>query len=103
MKSEIFQKILEVVSEKCEVSPEKICGSSKPTEVLHARTKLIWYCNDYGLCANDIAKFIHKKRTATVYGHLANYHIYKRSSVTFRILTQEIADKLSAIFPKTLR
>lgn len=96
MKSQILQHILQVVSDYCETSAETICSKCKPTEVLYARTLFVWFSHQYGICANDIARFLNRKHTETIYAYLANYHIYKRSSATFRLINQYIANKLSA-------
>lgn len=100
IKSQILGLILDIVAECCEMEREQIRSTTRITEVIYARTLFVWYCNDYGICANDIARFLSRKRTATIYAYLANYHIYKRSSVTFRIIAQHISDKLAETLPQ---
>lgn len=96
MKSQILHHILQVVADYCETPVELIRSKCKPTEVLYARTLFVWFSHQYGICANDIARFLARKHTETVYAYLANFQIYKRSSATFRLIAQHIANKLSA-------
>lgn len=102
MKHEIFEKILQTVCDVCEIAPDVVLGKCKSAEVLHARTLFMWYCNEYGLCANDIAVFCNRRRVATVYMYLGNYRIYRKSSTSFRIFSHEIGKKLSVILPESV-
>ncbi len=100
IKSQILGLILDIVSECSEIDREQIRSTSRVTEVIYARTLFVWYCNDYGICINDIARFLSRKRTATIYTYLANYHIYKQSSVTFRLFARHISEKLAVTLRK---
>lgn len=98
MKTKIFETILDVVSEVCEVSKEDLLSQGKQDEVVEARAMLIWYCRWNGLHANDIAKFVKRKHPNSVNDYLNKYRIYKSSTLLFRMLTERI----SKILPQRL-
>lgn len=100
IKSQILKLILDTVAECCEMGSEQICSASRVTEVIYARTLFVWYCNDYGICINDIARFLSRKRTATIYTYLANYHTFKQASITFRLISRHISEKLAVTLRK---
>lgn len=47
-KSEIFAEILNLVGKETEVSPELILSSSKVTEVVDARSIVVFFLTEYG-------------------------------------------------------
>lgn len=48
-KSEIFAEILNIVGKETEVSTELILSSSKVTEVVDARSIVVFFLTEYGL------------------------------------------------------
>lgn len=102
MKSDIFKSILEAVSKVCEISEEEILSSKRNCEILQARTLLVWFSFDYGIPPNDLAKYLHRKRAASIYAYRANYYLYRKMSTSFRILVQEISKILSIKIPSTI-
>lgn len=67
-KSEIFAEILNLVGKETEVSPELILSSSKVTEVVDARSIVVFFLTEYGLYPEQIAALLHK--TSAVYAIL---------------------------------
>ena len=59
-KSEIFAEILNVVGKETEVSTELILSSSKVTEVVDARSIVVFFLAEYGLYPEQIATLLHK-------------------------------------------
>lgn len=102
MKTDIFNCILETVSEVCEVTEEDLLSQKRNGEILEARTILAWFCFDYGFSANDIKHYLHRKRASSVYAYRANYCIYKKVSTSFRIFVQQVSNILSNKIPATV-
>lgn len=59
-KSEIFAEILNIVGKETEVSTELILSSSKVTEVVDARSIVVFFLTEYGLYPEQIATLLHK-------------------------------------------
>ena len=59
-KSEIFAKILQVVSQETEVSAEQILSRKKDEETVDARYLLVHFLSNQGFSQSSIAKFIGK-------------------------------------------
>lgn len=59
-KSEIFAKILNLVGKETEVSTELILSSTKVTEVVDARSIVVFFLTEYGLYPEQIAALLHK-------------------------------------------
>ncbi len=57
-KSEIFAKVLSVVSEVTEVPQEDILSRNRSEEVVDARCLLVSFLHDYGFYPSQIAKMI---------------------------------------------
>lgn len=102
MKSNLFNDILQTVSEVCEVSPEDLLSQKRDSDILQARTLLAWFCMDYGICVKCIARFMQRKKASTIYAYRANFVLYKKMSTSFRISFQEISNILSKKIPYTV-
>jgi tRNA 2-selenouridine synthase SelU len=61
MKTKLFNTMLEVVSEVCEVPAQEIVSTKKDEEVSDARIILVWLCSRGGLRPKEIAKFLNRK------------------------------------------
>lgn len=57
-KSEIFAEILNIVGKETEVSTELILSSSKVTEVVDARSIVVFFLTEYGLYPEQIATLL---------------------------------------------
>jgi len=103
MKSEILNKIAEIVAEECEVSVSEIKSMCKRGDIVEARCLFVHYCYAYGLQPASITKFLDRKRKASVNDCCSNYIIFKKQSASFRLMSNQIAEKLEAIYPGTIR
>ena len=65
-KSEIFADILNIVGKETEVSTELILSSSKVTEVVDARSIVVFFLTEYGLYPEQIATLLHKTSARSV-------------------------------------
>lgn len=66
-KSEIFADILNIVGKETEVSTELILSSSKVTEVVDARSIVVFFLTEYGLYPEQIATLLHKTSASIRY------------------------------------
>lgn len=66
-KSEIFAEILNIVGKETEVSTELILSSSKVTEVVDARSIVVFFLTEYGLYPEQIATLLHKTSASIRY------------------------------------
>ena len=66
-KPEIFAEILNLVGKETEVSTELILSSSKVTEVVDARSIVVFFLTEYGLYPEQIAALLHKPVYAILY------------------------------------
>ena len=64
-KSEIFAEILNIVGKETEVSTELILSSSKVTEVVDARSIVVFFLTEYGLYPEQIATLLPKLRVTS--------------------------------------
>lgn len=87
-KSEIFAEILNIVGKETEVSTELILSSSKVTEVVDARSIVVFFLTEYGLYPEQIATLLHKTS--------ASYLIS-----TFE--SRKLANKMIAIYLQNIR
>lgn len=66
-KSEIFAEILNLVGEETEVSKELILSTSKVTEVVDARSIVVFFLTEFGLYPEQIAALLHKTSASIRY------------------------------------
>lgn len=103
MKSEILNKIAEIVAEECEVSVSELKSMCKRGDIVEARSMFVHYCYAYGLQPASITKFLERKRKASINDCCSNYIIFKKQSASFRLMSDKIAEKLASIYPETVR
>lgn len=96
MKTKIFNTILDVVSEVCEVSTQDILSLKKDIEIAEARVLLVWFCYQNGMYSSDIAKFINRKNQNSVTERIHEYHERIATSTMFRCYVTKIARILPA-------
>lgn len=99
MKSEILQTIAETCAQVCEVSVEDIRSLCKRGDMVEARCIFVHYCYAYGLQPSSILQFLRRKRKASVNDYSSNYLILRRQSTSFRLMSDQVGQKLSALFP----
>lgn len=62
MKSEIFNKILQIVSEETEISSDFILSTNRTADILAARSIFVNQCTKAGLPVVAIIQFIGRKK-----------------------------------------
>lgn len=100
MKSQIFNTLLDIISQECEVIKEDILSQKKVEEIVDARTILVYFCKDYGLHNAEIAKFLNRKKTDTICEYMEKYPIYRKQSAKFRMDVNRITTILQDTLPK---
>lgn len=98
MKSEILNKIAEIVAEECEVGIEEIKSACKRGDIVEARCMFVHYCYVYGLQPASVMKFLDRKRKSSINDCCYNYHNFKNQSASFRLMDGHICNKLSSIY-----
>lgn len=79
-KSEIFAEILNLVGKETEVSTELILSSTKVTEVVDARSIVVFFLTEYGLYPEQIAALLHKTSANVVCPKLGTITFIGRAS-----------------------
>lgn len=93
-KSEIFAEILNLVGKETEVSTELILSSSKVTEVVDARSIVVFFLTEYGLYPEQIAALLHKT-SASIRYLISNFDRRKDSNKMIAIYLQNIRKSLA--------
>lgn len=94
MKTKILETLANIVSEVCDVDPVDLRSVSRKTELIEARSIFVWQANRCGISANEIAKFINKKNSGSIYCYLAKYRYFKNSSLSFRLCALQVNKKI---------
>jgi len=93
-KSEIFAEILKLVGKETEVSTELILSPSKVTEVVDARSIVVFFLTEYGLYPEQIAALLHKT-SASIRYLISNFDRRKDSNKMIAIYLQNIRKSLA--------
>lgn len=101
MKSKLLNAILNIVCEVCEVSKEDVVSMRKSEYIVEARSIFVSVCRQYGLPSGSIARFLNRKRIQAVSEMLGNYRIFSKQSYSFRLMSKEVDEKISAIYPRS--
>lgn len=100
-KSEIFAKIINIVSKETEVSVDQILSSDKKMETVDARYLLVSLLFESGMYPSQIAVHIHKTKRAVNY-MISNFHERIENGKMMRIYWESnklfIINRLSVIF-----
>lgn len=96
-KSEIFAEIVNLVGKETEVSTESILSSSKVTEVVDARSIVIFLLSGYGLYLEQIAALLHKT-SASIRYLLSTFESRKSANKMIAIYLQNIRKSLENEF-----
>lgn len=102
MKTQILDSIASIVGDICDVSIEDLRSCSRRTELIEARSILVWHANKCGMSAHDIAKYINKKNCGSIYCYLVKYRYFKKSSISFRLFSSQVERQLSHNFELTV-
>ena len=100
MKTQIFNTLLDIVSQECEVTKEDILSHNKAEWIVDARTILVYFCKDYGLHNAEIAKFLNRKKTDTICEYMEKYQVFRKQSAGFRMDVNRITTILQDTLPK---
>ena len=92
-KSEIFAKIINIVSKETEVSVDQILSSDKNMETVDARYLLVSLLFESGMYPSQIAAHIHKTKRAVNY-MISNFHERIESGKMMRIYWDNIKNLL---------
>lgn len=92
-KSEIFAKIINIVSKETEVSVDQILSSDKKMETVDARYLLVFFLFESGMYPSQIAAHIHKTKRAVNY-MISNFHERMESGKMMRIYWDDIKNLL---------
>ena len=92
-KSYIFAKILNLVGKETEVSTELILSSTKVTEVVDARSIVVFFLSEYGLYPEQIAVLLHKT-SASIRYILSTFESRKSTNKMIAIYLQNIRKSL---------
>lgn len=92
-KSEIFAKIINIVSKETEVSVDQILSSDKNMETVDARYLLVFFLFESGMYPSQIAAHIHKTKRAVNY-MISNFHERMESGKMMRIYWDDIKNLL---------
>lgn len=92
-KSEIFAEILNLVGKETEVSTELILSSSKVTEVVDARSIVVFFLTEFGLYPEQIATLL-RKTSASVRYLISTFESRKTTNKMIAIYLQNIRKSL---------
>lgn len=95
-KSEIFAEILNLVGKETEVSPELILSSSKVTEVVDARSIVVFFLTEYGLYPEQIAALLHKT-SASIRYLISTFESRKNTNKMIAIYLQNIRNSCNLL------
>ena len=98
MKHKIFNTILDVISEVCDVPAQDIISFKKDEEIAEARIILVWLCVRCGLKPKEIGKFLNRKNPNFVSEQKAKYTVRDAEYTCFRSLVRKAARILPSRF-----
>jgi len=100
MKSEMLNQIAEVVAKECEVTVAEIKSTCKRGDIVEARCMFVHYCYVYGLQPASITNFLGRSRKNTINDCCSNYLIFRKQSVSFRLMSNKVETILVGMFPR---
>lgn len=92
-KSEIFAKIIALVSKGTEIPTELIVRDNRVTEIVNARYILVYILYEKGFYPFQISSLIHKTKRSVNY-MISNFHIRLKSEKMMRIYWDNIKNLL---------
>lgn len=98
-KSEIFQKVLSVVSEHTETSQELILSTSRKTETVDARSIAIYYWKRYGLQTDYLMQKLNRNCHNSIQYLYNQYYSRQKTNRQLRHLCQTIGQELDNLLP----
>lgn len=95
MKTKLLDCIANIVGDICDVNITDLRSASRKVELIEARSIFIWQANRCGISANDIAKYINKKNSGSIYCYLVRYRYFKQTSLSFRLFAIQVNKKIT--------
>ena len=95
MKKEIFNCILNVVSDVLEVSKEEILGKVRTNDVLEARCLSMYFSKKYGLSDKYLQSKFNRKSTFAISKLVNCFECYEKHSFAFKQAVFDIKSRLS--------
>lgn len=92
-KSEIFAKIIALVSKGTEIPTELIVSDNRVTEIVNARYILVYILYEKGFYPSQISSLIHNTKRSVNY-MISNFHIRLKSEKMMRIYWDNIKNLL---------
>lgn len=92
-KTQIFNKVLQIVSEETEINEALILSDNKSTAVVDARSILVDILREKGLYPVQIAEYLHKT-PAGIRNLISGFENRKRSNGILAIYSQRIRNRM---------
>lgn len=100
MKTEFFDRIVDLVAKTTELRKECILSSCKTEDLVAARCLFVHFCATSGIPTISIAEYMNRKKPTCINNYLASYDSFYKSSPYFRSLRNTIAKKLPDVCPE---
>lgn len=97
-KSEIFAKIIALVSKGTEIPTELIVSDNRVTEIVNARYILVYILYEKGFYPSQISSLIHKTKRSVNY-MISNFHIFDRDT-KYKYLWNELMFLTKTVEPE---
>ena len=94
-KKEIFDKILGVAAEVCDVSSGSIINGCKEEDAVMARSIVVFWCYAAGFSTTDIAKQANVKNVTQVNNIKAKVEEYWVNKYIYHMVVSEVGKKLA--------
>ena len=98
MKKEIFNRIIDCVSNITEIDKEDILSNKKNSDIIEARCLVIHYCKHYGMTNEYLMMMFKKSSVGTISNMIHQYDVYYKSSRIFQYFDKAITNKIAEIF-----
>lgn len=99
MKTDFFDKIVDLVAKTTELKKECILSSCKTEDLVAARCLFVHFCATSGIPTISIAEYMNRKKPTCINNYLASYDSFYKSSPYFRSLRNTISKKLPEVCP----
>lgn len=100
-KRELFDCILQITSQVCDVNLDLIMSNCRQTDVVDARCIFFYHLRKYGLSSRDIVSLMNKRNLNSINSIIATYDARYKQSFCFRINSKEIGNLLKTKFTQT--
>lgn len=101
MKTEIFDCILQHVSNATEISKEEILGKTKTADIVEARAMIVHFGKRYGLSDRFLVAKLNRKSTFGIRYLASQFYSMQKSSFSFREAVLQAEQNIANILPKT--